>query len=292
MFLSIRIVQLTNNKQYVDINIADKASKSYVDSEIAKIPQQPQNVLLLDGSKAMTGDLDMGGKEIVNIKPFVEDDDIQPQQDNHAITFGYFHTERGELKRLINETGYEALNRKNPDPMEDDIDMANHKIVNLKDPENDNDAVNKKFMEMNTSFSHDNYINILPIYKNNIIPQSIDTFEHINIKVVKIKTDSIITEQRRHLLINFDLLIDRKTIYKYQILKNEFFNILIIHNIGRKFAINPNNFELTINNLSSLANDLIVSNSFSSYDSQPYIPSLIISIIKINTFSFFCKFNK
>ena len=41
---------------------ADKASKSHVENEITKIPQQPQNVLLLDGSKAMTGDLKMGDK--------------------------------------------------------------------------------------------------------------------------------------------------------------------------------------------------------------------------------------
>ena len=57
-----------------NIAIADKASKSYVDGEIAKIPHQPQNILLLDGSKAMTDNLDMGGNAIKNIKPFVEDD--------------------------------------------------------------------------------------------------------------------------------------------------------------------------------------------------------------------------
>ena len=53
-------VDSENSKQ--DIAIADKATKSYLDSEIAKIPG-PQNVLLLDGSKAMTGDLKMGGKK-------------------------------------------------------------------------------------------------------------------------------------------------------------------------------------------------------------------------------------
>ena len=172
------------NKQYVDttnsmqdIAIADKASKSYVDNEIAKIPQ---NVLLLDGSKAMTGslnmndhpvigirssavddaaltvggakatyfpllgnrsmqgNLNMGGFAITNIKPFVEDDSSQAASDaqkNQVINFGYFHTERGYLKRLINEVGYDALNRKNPDPMEDNIDMANHSITNLKEPQ-------------------------------------------------------------------------------------------------------------------------------------------------------------
>ena len=44
-------------------------------------------------------------------------------------------TQRGELKRLINDISSEALNRKDPDPVEDDIDMANHSIINLKDPQ-------------------------------------------------------------------------------------------------------------------------------------------------------------
>ena len=55
-----------NAKQ--DIAIADKASKSYVDNEIAKIPKQPQNVLLLDGRKKTTGDLDMGNKNILKLE--------------------------------------------------------------------------------------------------------------------------------------------------------------------------------------------------------------------------------
>ena len=93
------------------------------------------NYLKLDGSNAMTGNMDMGGNAIINIKPFVEDDSIQPAQNNEVINFGYFHTERGELKRLINEVAYDALNRKNPDPMESNIDMANHSIINLKDPQ-------------------------------------------------------------------------------------------------------------------------------------------------------------
>ena len=40
-------------------------SKAFVDAEINKLPKQQQNVLHLDGSKAMTGDLDMGMKKIL-----------------------------------------------------------------------------------------------------------------------------------------------------------------------------------------------------------------------------------
>ena len=44
----------------------DATNKTYVDSEIAKLPQPDTNVLKLDGSKAMTGNLDMGNKNITN----------------------------------------------------------------------------------------------------------------------------------------------------------------------------------------------------------------------------------
>ena len=61
-------VDLANatNKKYVDtentkqdIAIADKASKSYVDDEIAKIPiVDTSGLLFLDDSRSMTGNLD------------------------------------------------------------------------------------------------------------------------------------------------------------------------------------------------------------------------------------------
>ena len=168
-------------------------SKAFVNAEIAKLPKPATDVLKLDGSKAMTGNLDMGdhtitgirssaadnaaltvggakatylpllgdrsmqgnlnmgGHAIINIKPFVEDDSSQAVSDaqrNEVINFGYFHTERGELKRLINSVSSNALNRKNPDPMEDDIDMANHSIINLKEPEDHQAtyAANVKFV--------------------------------------------------------------------------------------------------------------------------------------------------
>ena len=171
----------------------DLVSKAFVQTEIAKLPKPDTDVLKLDGSKAMTGNLDMGdhaiigirssavdnaaltvggakatylpllgdrsmqgnlymgGNAIINIKPFVEDDSSQSASDaqkNEVINFGYFHTERVELKRLINEVSSDALNRKDPDPMEDDIDMANHSIINLKEPEDHQAtyAANVKFV--------------------------------------------------------------------------------------------------------------------------------------------------
>ena len=41
-----------------------------------------------------------------------------------------------------------SLNRKDPDPMKDDIDMAKHSIINLKDPQpsNSNYAASVNFV--------------------------------------------------------------------------------------------------------------------------------------------------
>ena len=44
----------------------DATNKIYVDAEIAKLPKPDTDVLKLDGSKAMTGNLDMGDKNITN----------------------------------------------------------------------------------------------------------------------------------------------------------------------------------------------------------------------------------
>ena len=100
-----------NNHKLVNLldptNENDSVNKKYVDSELAKLPQHQQlnGVLFLDGSKAMTGDLN----------------------------------------------------------------MDDHKIINLKDPENDNDAVNKTYFENNLPNEEIVYFDKLNLYKNDKI---------------------------------------------------------------------------------------------------------------------------
>ena len=108
---------IKNCEPYYDGLFDDNSlvSKAFVDAEISKLPKPDINVLKLDGSRAMTGNLDMGGNAIKNVKPFVEDDSSQAAQNaqlNDVINFGYFHAQRGELKREINDVSYGALNRK------------------------------------------------------------------------------------------------------------------------------------------------------------------------------------
>ena len=93
----------------------------------------------------------MGGNPILNIKPFVEDDSsgaASDTQKNEAITFGYFKDQRGKLEESIKEVSANALNRKNPDAMESNIDMVKRRIINLKKPEDHQAtyAANVKFV--------------------------------------------------------------------------------------------------------------------------------------------------
>ena len=196
----------------------DLVSKAFVQAEISKLPT---DVLKLDGSRAMTGslqmgdnaitgirsssadnaaltvggakstylpllgdrgmegDLNMGGNAIINIKPFVEDDSSQAAQNaqlNDVINFGYFHQQRGDLIRQINDAGATALNRKNPDPMEDDIDMANHSIIRLKDPKSSDSFHASNVNYVNRTISDNNAV------INTLITDKISESEALNIK--------------------------------------------------------------------------------------------------------------
>ena len=196
----------------------DLVSKAFVQAEISKLPT---DVLKLDGSRAMTGslqmgdnaitgirsssvddaaltvgganstylpltgdrgmqgNLDMGGNAIRNIKPFVEDDSSQAAQNaqsNDVINFRYFHGQRGQLKREINDVAAAALNRKNPDPMEDSIDMGNHSIIRLKDPKSSDSFHASNVNYVNRTISDNNAV------INSLIEDKVSEAEALNIK--------------------------------------------------------------------------------------------------------------
>ena len=151
---------------------SDATNKNYVDNR--------DNLnLALNGSRAMTGSLQMGGNAIINIKPFVEDDSSQAAQNaqlNDVINFGYFHGQRGDLKREINDVSAAALNRKNPDPMEDSIDMANHSIIRLKDPKSSDSFHASTVNYVNRAISDNNAV------INTLITDKVSESEELNIK--------------------------------------------------------------------------------------------------------------
>lgn len=218
----------------------DIVTKKYVDQEIGKIPK-PETVLLkLDGSKAMTcnldmgnhtiigirsssqdnaaltvggaksayldlvgakamrGNLDMGGFAIKNIKPFVEDDTSQETRDaqkNDAINFGYFEGERAYLKDKIEKGLAEHLSLDGSDAMQGDLDMANHSIVNLKEPQSHQSTYAAKVNFVNNSINDNNTI------LDTLIDTKIEASEEASIKAVgqenvfeKVMTDDLFKE--------------------------------------------------------------------------------------------------
>ena len=113
-------------------------SKAFMDAEISKLPKPDTDVLKLDGSKAMTGNLDMGGNIIKNIKHFIEDDSSQAASDaqrNQVINFGYFKDERGELKRLINKVSSDNVKYVN-DTIENKIKDSEERSIQSVQQEN------------------------------------------------------------------------------------------------------------------------------------------------------------
>ena len=82
----------TANKKYVDtenakqdIAIADKANKSYVDGEIAKVNIDTTPLLPRDGSREMTGDLDMDGNHILSVENLTDYEIHDPLNLNYRI---------------------------------------------------------------------------------------------------------------------------------------------------------------------------------------------------------------
>ena len=129
----------------------DLVSKAFVQTEINKLPKPATDLLKLDGSKAMTGNLDMSGFTIKNVKPFVEDDSSQAASDsqrNEIINFGYFKDERADIMRQVVELVGDTLPKDGSESMQGELDMNNNKIKNLSDPTDDSDAANKSYVDM------------------------------------------------------------------------------------------------------------------------------------------------
>ena len=132
------------NKIYVDIKnaqqdiaIADKASKSYVDNQIANVQIDTTPLLPRDGSRSMTGNLNMGLKHILNIENLTD----------HNVDDGYLDIVK-DLKSVVNK---EYLNRNFLKIKENHYDL-NQKVIKNSAPHDDgsydnNTLVSKAFVD-------------------------------------------------------------------------------------------------------------------------------------------------
>ena len=114
------------NKRYVDDKVNSKADKSDLD-----------DYLKLDGTKTMTGNLNMNNKRITNLPT--------PQLSNEAATKDYVTISMNHLPSLF-------LDRQGKSKMLGDLQMNDHRITGLTNPPNaDNEATNKKYVDDNIS---------------------------------------------------------------------------------------------------------------------------------------------
>ena len=120
---------ITGRKTFFDISVlkADNndqaANKKYVDDEIKKIPSPDLSTYLKkDGTVEMTGNLDMGNQQITNVGA-----NIQNTYD--VVNLGFCDTKY--LQKVSNS----------------DLDMDNHKIKDMAQPTDDNDASTKAYVD-------------------------------------------------------------------------------------------------------------------------------------------------
>ena len=115
-------------------------NKNYVDGEISKIPGTDTSPFLkIDGSRAMTGNLDMGDHSIKKVGDPVNSDDVATKNYVDA-EIGYISTPFLKLDGTRAMTGV--------------LNMNDHKISNLKMPEFNTDAANKQYIDNTLAESH------------------------------------------------------------------------------------------------------------------------------------------
>ena len=120
---------ITGRKTFFDISVLkpdnndQAANKKYVDDEIKKIPSPDLSTYLKkDGTVEMNGNLDMGNQQITNLGA-----NIQNTYD--VVNLGFCDTKY--LQKVSNS----------------DLDMDNHKIKDMAQPTDDNDASTKAYVD-------------------------------------------------------------------------------------------------------------------------------------------------
>ena len=87
--------------------------------------------LPLSGNKGMEGILNMSNNAIRYLKMPPNDPSSGNPPDDCALNFKYFHSQRGDLLRQINQVGSKAFSKDGSDPMEGKLDMNIFDIINL-----------------------------------------------------------------------------------------------------------------------------------------------------------------
>ena len=132
--------------------------------------------LPLSGNKGMESILNMSNNAIRYLKMPPNDPSSGNPPDDCALNFKYFHSQRGDLLRQINEVGSKAFSKDGSDPMGGNLDMNGNNIIRLKDPlpSNSQYAASVNFVNKTISESNANL--------SKIIDRKIKEAEKFNIK--------------------------------------------------------------------------------------------------------------
>ena len=166
---------MTGNLQMGDHIINGIRSSSGDDSALT-VGGVKSLYLPLNGSRGMESSLNMGINTIRNLKMPPNDPSSGNPPDDCALNFKYFHSQRGDLLRQINEVGSKALSIDGSDPMSGNLDMNGNNIIRLKDPlpSNSQYAASVNFVNKTISESNANL--------SKIIDRKITEAEKFNIK--------------------------------------------------------------------------------------------------------------
>ena len=126
----------------------DLVSKAFVDAEIGKLPKPETDVLKLDGSKAMTGNLDMGNKDIVNVNKITSEDNIICRGNltvNNNVLRVKSITANDDIKSLSGTVEGKNLSSRGV------VFVSNNQIRGVNDGSAPTHAVNKRQLDKKTS---------------------------------------------------------------------------------------------------------------------------------------------
>ena len=120
-------------------------NKNYVDGEITKIPVSDTSPFLkIDGTRAMTGDLDMDSHRVT--------DCLDPINDKDLSTKKYVDTEITKVHQNIDLTPF--LRKDGRRAMIGNLNMDGNKIIRLASPTDNSDAANKQYIDETLLKSH------------------------------------------------------------------------------------------------------------------------------------------
>ena len=121
---------MTGNLQMGDHTITGIRSSSGDDAALTNGGAKSL-YLPLSGNKGMEGILNMSNNAIRYLKMPPNDPSSGNPPDDCALNFKYFHSQRGDLLRQMNQVGSKAFSKDGSDPMEGKLDMNLFDIINL-----------------------------------------------------------------------------------------------------------------------------------------------------------------